>query len=139
MSRRRVVVTGLGIVSPVGNDVDTAWKNILAGKSGIGPIDTYDVSAFSTRFAGLVRDFKAEEWMGAKEIKRTDPFIHYGVAAAKQAVRDAGLEITDANRERIGVCVGSGIGGIGNIEEECGKLHAGGPRKVSPFFVPASI
>jgi 3-oxoacyl-[acyl-carrier-protein] synthase II len=139
MSRRRVVVTGLGIVSPVGNDVDTAWKNILAGKSGIGPIDTYDVSAFSTRFAGLVRDFKAEEWLGVKEIKRTDPFIHYGVAAAKQAVRDSGLEITDANRERIGVCVGSGIGGIGNIEEECGKLHAGGPRKVSPFFVPASI
>ncbi|MEC9364196.1 MAG: beta-ketoacyl-ACP synthase II [Pseudomonadota bacterium] len=139
MSRRRVVVTGLGIVSPVGNDVDTAWKNILAGQSGIGPITTYDASAFSTRFAGLIRDFKAEEWMGAKEIKRTDPFIHYGVAAAKQAVRDAGLEIGDANRERIGVCVGSGIGGIGNIEEECGKLHAGGPRKVSPFFVPASI
>ncbi|MES0875124.1 beta-ketoacyl-ACP synthase II [Sinimarinibacterium thermocellulolyticum] len=139
MSRRRVVVTGLGIVSPVGNDVDTAWKNILAGKSGIGPIDTYDVSAFSTRFAGLVRGFKAEDWMGVKEIKRTDPFIHYGVAAAKQAVRDAGLEITDANRERIGVCVGSGIGGIGNIEEECAKLRAGGPRKVSPFFVPASI
>ena len=139
MSRRRVVVTGLGIVSPVGNDVDTAWKNILAGQSGIGPITTYDASAFSTRFAGLIRDFKAEEWMGAKEIKRTDPFIHYGVAAAKQAVRDAGLEIGDANRERIGDCVGSGIGGIGNIEEECGKLHAGGPRKVSPFFVPASI
>ena len=139
MSRRRVVVTGLGIVSPVGNDVDTAWKNILAGQSGIGPITTYDASAFSTRFAGLIRDFKAEEWMGAKEIKRTDPFIHYGVAAAKQSVRDAGLEIDDANRERIGVCVGSGIGGIGNIEEECGKLHAGGPRKVSPFFVPASI
>ncbi len=139
MSRRRVVVTGLGIVSPVGNDVDTAWKNILAGQSGIGPITTYDASAFSTRFAGLIRDFKAEEWMGAKEIKRTDPFIHYGVAAAQQAVRDAGREIDDAHRERIGVCVGSGIGGIGNIEEECGKLHAGGPRKVSPFFVPASI
>ncbi len=139
MSRRRVVVTGLGIVSPVGNDVGTAWNNILAGKSGIGPITTYDVSAFTTRFAGLVRDFKPEDWMGAKEVKRTDPFIHYGVAAAKQAVRDAGLEITDANRERIGICVGSGIGGIGTIEEECAKLRAGGPRKVSPFFVPASI
>jgi 3-oxoacyl-[acyl-carrier-protein] synthase II len=139
MSRRRVVVTGLGIVSPVGNDVDTAWKNILAGRSGIGPITAYDVSAFSTRFGGMVKDFKAEDWLGVKEVKRTDPFIHYGVAAAKQAVRDAGLEITDTNRERIGVCVGSGIGGIGNIEAECAKLHAGGPRKVSPFFVPASI
>ncbi|QHS09487.1 beta-ketoacyl-ACP synthase II [Sinimarinibacterium sp. NLF-5-8] len=139
MSRRRVVVTGLGIVSPVGNDLVTAWDNILAGRSGIGPIDQYDVSAFSTRFAGLVRDFNAEDWMGVKEVKRTDSFIHYGVAAAKQAVRDAGLEITDANRERIGICVGSGIGGIGTIESECGKLHAGGPRKVSPFFVPASI
>jgi 3-oxoacyl-[acyl-carrier-protein] synthase II len=139
MSRRRVVVTGLGIVSPVGNDVDTAWKNILAGRSGIGPITAYDVSAFSTRFGGMVKDFKAEDWLGVKEVKRTDPFIHYGVAAAKQAVRDAGLEITDANRERIGICVGSGIGGIGSIEDECRKLHAGGPRKVSPFFVPSSI
>jgi 3-oxoacyl-[acyl-carrier-protein] synthase II len=139
MSRRRVVVTGLGIVSPVGNDIGTAWNNILAGKSGIGPITGFDVSAFTTKFAGLVKDFRPEEWMNAKDVKRTDPFIHYGVAAAKQAVRDAGLEITDANRERIGVCVGSGIGGIGTIEEECGKLHAGGPRKVSPFFVPASI
>ncbi|MEQ1440567.1 beta-ketoacyl-ACP synthase II [Fontimonas sp. SYSU GA230001] len=139
MSRRRVVVTGLGIVSPVGNDVDTAWKNILAGKSGIGPITGFDVSAYTTKFAGLVKDFRPEEWMSVKDVKRTDPFIHYGVAAAKQAVRDAGLDITDANRERIGVCVGSGIGGIGTIEEECGKLHAGGPRKVSPFFVPSSI
>ncbi|HEY1076332.1 MAG TPA: beta-ketoacyl-ACP synthase II [Fontimonas sp.] len=139
MSRRRVVVTGLGIVSPVGNDPVTAWKNILAGKSGIGPITGFDVSAYTTKFAGLVKDFKPEDWMGAKEVKRTDPFIHYGVAAAKQAVKDAGLEITDANRERIGVCVGSGIGGIGTIEEECAKLQAGGPRKVSPFFVPASI
>ncbi|MFP5305632.1 MAG: beta-ketoacyl-ACP synthase II [Gammaproteobacteria bacterium] len=139
MSRRRVVVTGLGIVSPVGNDVGTAWNNILAGKSGIGPITGFDVSAFTTKFAGLVKDFRPEEWMNAKDVKRTDPFIHYGVAAAKQAVRDAGLEITDANRDRIGVCVGSGIGGIGTIEEECGKLHGGGPRKVSPFFVPASI
>lgn len=139
MSRRRVVVTGLGIVSPVGNDVDTAWANILAGKSGIGPITRFDASAYTTRFAGLIRDFNPDEWMNPKDVKRTDEFIHYGVAAAKQAVIDAGLEITDANRDRIGVCVGSGIGGIGNIEVECGKLHAGGPRKVSPFFVPASI
>jgi 3-oxoacyl-[acyl-carrier-protein] synthase II len=139
MSRRRVVVTGMGIVSPVGSTLDTAWANVLAGKSGIGPITRYDVSAYSTRFAGLVAGFKAEEWMGPKEIKRTDPFIQYGVAAAKQAAIDAGLEVTDANRERIGICVGSGIGGIGTIEEECHALKAGGPRKVSPFFVPSSI
>ena len=104
MTRRRVVVTGLGIVSPVGSTVESAWTNILAGKSGIVPIEKYDVSAYSTKFAGLVAGFNAEEYMGPKEIRKTDPFIHYGVAAAKQAVKDAGLEITDANRERIGVC-----------------------------------
>src|SRR5689334_10970631 len=115
MTRRRVVVTGLGIVSPVGSSVALAWDNILKGKSGIRPIDTYDVSTFSTRFAGLVSaDFKAEEWMGPKEIRKTDPFIHYGVAAAKQALKDSGIEVTDANRERIGILVGSGIGGIGS-------------------------
>jgi 3-oxoacyl-[acyl-carrier-protein] synthase II len=139
MSRRRVVVTGLGIVSPVGNTVDSAWSNLLAGRSGIGPITSYDASAYSTRFAGLVRDFDPAQWMGPKEAKRVDPFIHYGVAAAKQAVQDAGLVITDDNRERIGICVGSGIGGIGTIEEECRTLHASGPRRVSPFFVPSSI
>jgi 3-oxoacyl-[acyl-carrier-protein] synthase II len=139
MSRRRVVVTGMGIVSPVGSTLQSAWSNVLAGKSGIVPINHYDVSAYSTRFAGLVADFRPEEWMGVKEIKRTDSFIQYGVAAAKQAVADAGLAVTDANRERIGICVGSGIGGIGTIEAECAALHKGGPRKVSPFFVPASI
>ncbi|MES2488469.1 MAG: beta-ketoacyl-ACP synthase II [Pseudomonadota bacterium] len=139
MSRRRVVVTGMGIVSPVGSTLETAWANVVAGKSGIVPIDYYDVSAYSTKFAGLVAGFRAEEWMGPKEIKRTDPFIQYGVAAAKQAVKDSGLEVTEENRERIGICVGSGIGGIGTIENECKALHAGGPRKVSPFFVPASI
>lgn len=139
MSRRRVVVTGMGIVSPVGSSLDTAWANVLAGHSGIGPITDYDVSAYSTKFAGLVAGFKAEEWMGPKEIKRTDRFIQYGVAAAKQAVKDCGIDVTDTNRDRIGVCVGSGIGGIGTIEEECHALKAGGPRKVSPFFVPSSI
>jgi 3-oxoacyl-[acyl-carrier-protein] synthase II len=134
-----VVVTGMGIVSPVGSDLATAWSNLLAGKSGIGPITSYDISAYSTRFAGLVAGFRAEDWMGNKEVRKTDPFIHYGVGAAKQAVADSGLEITDANRERIGVCVGSGIGGIGTIEEEVAALHKGGPRRVSPFFVPASI
>lgn len=139
MSRKRIVVTGLGIVSPVGNSVDAAWSNILAGKSGITPITRYDAAAFTTRFAGQILDFDATQWMSVKDVKRTDPFIHYGVAAAKQAVADSGLEITDANRERIGVLVGSGIGGIGTIEEECAKLYASGPKRVSPFFVPASI
>ena len=139
MSPRRVVVTGLGIVSPVGNDVTSAWAAILAGKSGIGPITHYDVSAYTTRFAGLIRDFRAEDWLSVKDVKRTDAFIHYGVAAAKQAIKDSGLEITDDNRERIGICVGSGIGGIGTIEEECRVLHEKGPKRVSPFFVPASI
>jgi 3-oxoacyl-[acyl-carrier-protein] synthase II len=137
--RRRVVITGLGVVSPVGNTVHDSWKAVCEGRSGIGPLDSYDSSAYSTRFAGLVRGFDASQWMGPKELKRTDPFIHYGVAAAKQAVVDAGLEITDTNRERIGVCVGSGIGGIGTIEEECGVLHKSGPRRISPFFVPSSI
>ncbi|MDR3415830.1 MAG: beta-ketoacyl-ACP synthase II [Nevskia sp.] len=139
MTYRRVVVTGMGIVSPVGSDIDTAWSSVVAGKSGIVPITAYDISAYSTRFAGLVSGFRAEDWMGAKEIRKTDRFIHYGVAAAKQAVRDAGLDITDANRDRIGICVGSGIGGIGTIEDEIEELHKNGPRRVSPFFVPSSI
>lgn len=139
MSRRRIVVTGLGIVSPVGNTIESAWESILAGRSGIGPIGYYDVSAYTTRFGGMIKDFRAEDYLGPKEVRRTDPFIHYGVAAAKQAIKDAGLEITDANRERIGICVGSGIGGIGTIESESAILHKSGPRKVSPFFVPSSI
>ena len=140
MTHRRVVVTGLGIVSPVGSSVDLAWSNILAGRSGIVPITHYDVSTYPTKFAGLVSpDFKPEDAMGPKELRKTDPFIHYGVAAAKQAIRDAGIEITDANRERIAVTVGSGIGGIGAIEEECRALHEKGVKRVSPFFVPSSI
>jgi len=140
MSRRRVVVTGLGIVSPVGSSVPLAWENILAGRSGIRAITSYDVSGFTTKFAGLVSDdFKAEQWMGPKEIRKTDPFIHYGVAAAKQAIQDSGLQITDANRDRIGILVGSGIGGIGSIEEQCLILKEKGLKRVSPFFVPSSI
>jgi 3-oxoacyl-[acyl-carrier-protein] synthase II len=140
MTRRRVVVTGMGIVSPVGNTVSTAWENILAGRSGIRPITAYDTTNFTTKFAGLVAEgFNAEEWLGPKEVRKTDPFIHYGVAAAKQALKDAGVEVTDANRDRIGVLVGSGIGGIGSIEEQCVVLKDKGPRRVSPFFVPSSI
>lgn len=130
----------MGIVSPVGSTLESAWSNILAGKSGIRPVTRYDISAYSTRFAGLVADdFVAQDYMGVKELRKTDPFIHYGVAAAKQALRDAGLEVTEEIRDRIGVCVGSGIGGIGTIEDECRKLHDKGPGRVSPFFVPASI
>jgi 3-oxoacyl-[acyl-carrier-protein] synthase II len=140
MSRRRVVVTGMGIVSPVGSSVPLAWDNILKGRSGIRPITAYDTANFTTKFAGLVSDdFKAEEWMGPKEIRKTDPFIHYGVAAAKQALKDSGLAVTDENRDRIGILVGSGIGGIGFIEDQCQVLHEKGPRRVSPFFVPGSI
>ena len=139
MSRPRIVVTGMGIVSPVGNDLATAWGNITAGKSGITPITRYDISTFPTKFAGQVLNFNAADWMNPKEARRVDPFIHYGVAAAKMAVKDSGLEISDANRERIGVCVGSGIGGIGTIEEQCNVLAKDGLRRVSPFFVPSSI
>ena len=140
MNRRRVVVTGMGIVSPVGCSIALAWDNVLKGKSGIRPIKAYDASTFTTRFAGEVsEDFKAEDWMGPKEIRKTDPFIHYGVAASKQALKDSGIEVTDANRDRIGILIGSGIGGIGTIEEQCVTLKEKGLKRVSPFFVPGSI
>src|ERR1043165_771772 len=140
MSRQRIVVTSIAIVSPVGSTLDGAWANILAGRSGIRPITKYDVSAYTTRFGGMVSDdFKVTDYLGPKEVRKTDPFIHYGVAAAKQALKDSGIEVTDANRERIGINVGSGIGGIGTIEEEVLKMDKGGPRRISPFFVPSSI
>ena len=138
-NRRRVVVTGLGAVTPLGNDASSSWEGILAGRSGIATITDYDVSAYSTRFAGLIKDFDASQWLGPKEVRKTDPFIHYGIAAAKQALQQSGLEVTEANRERIGICIGSGIGGIGTIEREVNVLSQKGPRRVSPFFVPASI
>jgi 3-oxoacyl-[acyl-carrier-protein] synthase II len=139
MSRRRVVVTGLGIVSPVGNSVATAWENLVAGRSGIDHITRFDASNFNCQIAGEVRGFEIEEYVSAKEARHMDTFIHYGLAAGIQAVRDSGLEITDANAERIGVVVGSGIGGLPLIEETNLDLTERGPRKISPFFVPASI
>ncbi|MGH8432598.1 MAG: beta-ketoacyl-ACP synthase II [Solimonas sp.] len=139
MSRRRVVVTGMGIVSPVGSSVDAAWRNVVEGRSGIVPIAKYDVSGFSTRFAGLVDGFTPEQYLGPKDLRKTDPFIHYGVAAAKQALQDSGLQVDDGNRARIGVCVGSGIGGLGTIEEESATQRERGPRRVSPFFIPSAI
>ena len=139
MSKRRVVITGLGIISPVGNTVAEAWGNILAGRGGIRPIESFDVSAFPVRFGGTVVGFDASQYIPSKDIKKMDPFIHYGIAAGCQAIADAGLEVTEANAERIGVAIGSGIGGLYTIEKQHAQLLEGGPRKVSPFFVPASI
>ena len=139
MSKRRVVITGLGIISPVGNTVAEAWENILAGRGGIRPIETFDVSAFPVRFGGTVVGFDAGQYIASKDIKKMDPFIHYGIAAGCQAIADAGLEVTETNAERIGVAIGSGIGGLYTIERQRAQLLEGGPRKVSPFFVPASI
>lgn len=139
MSKRRVVITGLGIVSPVGNDIATAWDNILAGRSGIGPITRFDASGFSTRIAGEVRGFDPAAHMPPKEVRHFDAFIHYGVAASSAALRDAGLEIGEALSERAGVVVGSGIGGLPLIEETHAEYGRRGIRRVSPFFVPGSI
>lgn len=139
MSKRRVVVTGLGMLSPLGNDVSTTWKNILAGQSGIGPITKFDASGMNTRFAGEVKDFDVEAYIPKKETKKMDVFIQFGIAAAKQALKDSGLTITDENAPRVGVTIGSGIGGLGLIEENHTKLTNSGPRRVSPFFVPSTI
>jgi 3-oxoacyl-[acyl-carrier-protein] synthase II len=139
MSKRRVVVTGMGMVSPVGNDVATAWKNVVAGNSGIGPITHFDASAFPTRIAGEVKGFDPAQYIAPKDIKKMDTFIHYGIAAGAEALKDSGIEITDANATRTGIAVGAGIGGIASIERTAIAYHEGGPRKISPFFVPGSI
>ena len=139
MSKRRVVVTGLGIISPVGLSVSDAWSNILAGKSGISPITEFDVSEFASQFGGRVIGFDAKDYIKPKDIKKMDPFIHYGMAAASQAIDDSGFEVTEENAYRIGVAVGSGIGGISSIEKGYDNFLNGGPRKISPFFVPQSI
>ena len=139
MTKRRVVITGLGMVSPVGLTVAESWKNILAGKGGIGPIEHFDVSAFSTRFGGSVWGFDPVNYMSAKDVKKMDPFIHYGVAAAKEAFEDSGLEVTEENAPRIGVAIGSGIGGLMGIEKGHNNYLNSGPRKISPFFVPSNI
>ena len=139
MSRRRVVVTGLGLISPVGNDVATGWGNLVAGRSGIGRITRFDAGAFTSQIAGEVKDFKVEDWMPAKEARHFDTFIHYGIAASSQAVRDAGITADNTNPERVGVIVGSGIGGLPMIEDNHTELVNRGPRRVSPFFVPGSI
>jgi 3-oxoacyl-[acyl-carrier-protein] synthase II len=140
VSKRRVVITGLGIVSPVGSTVKSAWDTVLAGQSGIGPITRFDVSAFPVRFGGQVRDFDVAQYMPSKEARRMDDFMHYGVAAGVQAVTDSGIDFSKSDAARCGAICGAGIGGLDTIETEYGEyLKAMSPRKISPFFVPASI
>ena len=139
MSKRRVVVTGLGMLSPVGNTVESTWNALLAGQSGISLIDHFDTSAYATKFAGLVKNFNSEDFISRKDARKMDAFIQYGIAAGMQAMQDAQLDITEANASRIGAAIGSGIGGLGLIEENHSSLVNGGPRKISPFFVPSTI
>lgn len=139
MSKRRIVVTGLGMLTPVGNTVEESWKNIVAGKSGIAPITSFDTTNFPVKISGSVKDFDASLYIPPKDQKKMDAFIHYGIAAGIQALEDSGLEVTDENAERIGVAIGSGIGGLPGIEKNRDQFVAGGARKISPFFVPSSI
>jgi 3-oxoacyl-[acyl-carrier-protein] synthase II len=139
LSKRRVVVTGLGLLTPVGNTVEESWKNIVAGKSGIAPITAFDASGFSARISGSVKDFDASLYISNKDMKKMDTFIHYGLAAGIQALDDSGIEVSEENADRIGVAIGSGIGGLPTIEKNRDAFVAGGPRKISPFFVPSSI
>ena len=139
MSKRRVVITGLGAVSPVGNNVSDSWESVLDGSSGIAPLNAFDTSGFATRFGGAIKDLDITKYIPAKDAKRMDGFIHYGIAAGCQAIWDSGLEIDESNAERIGVAVGAGIGGITGIERAYGIYSESGPRKISPFFVPGNI
>ncbi len=139
MGQRRVVITGLGCISPVGNNVADMWNAVTSGKSGIGPITRFDASAFSTTFAGEVKNFRLEDYIPGKESRHMDTFIHYGMAAGIQAIEDSGLVVTEENADRIGVNIGSGIGGLPMIERTHAELEKRGPRRISPFFVPSSI
>jgi len=139
VAKRRVVVTGLGMLSPLGNDIDSTWSRLLDGQSGIGPITQFDASDFNTRFAGQVDDFDVEQYIPKKETKKMDRFIQLGIAAGIQALRDSGLTVDSTNAKRVGVSIGSGIGGLGLIEENHRKFLSGGVKRVSPFFVPSTI
>jgi 3-oxoacyl-[acyl-carrier-protein] synthase II len=139
LGKRRVVITGMGMVSPVGLSVKESWESILAGKSGIAPITHFDTTGFSTTFGGSVKNFDPTNYISAKDAKKMDAFIHYGMAASIEAFEDSGLEVTEENAERIGVAVGSGIGGLPGIEKGYAAYADGGPRKISPFFVPSNI
>jgi len=139
LSRRRVVITGLGIISPVGNSVSDAWASILAGVSGINKISRFDASRLTCQIAGEIRNFDLALYLERKEARHMDTFIHYGMAAGMQAIRDSGIEVTAENAERIGVNIGSGMGGLPMIEQTQREVIAGGPRKISPFFIPSTI
>ncbi|MCS3902636.1 3-oxoacyl-[acyl-carrier-protein] synthase II [Methylohalomonas lacus] len=139
MTKRRVVVTGLGMVSPVGNTVAESWDNILAGKSGAAPISHFDTTGFSVTFSAPVKDLNLGDYLSPKDARKMDPFIHYGMVAGIQALADSGLEVTEENAPRIGVAIGSGIGGLPGIEKGTQAYLEGGPRKVSPFYVPSNI
>jgi len=139
VSKRRVVVTGLGLVTPVGNTVDTTWKALLSGKSGIAPITKFDASEFTTRFSGSVKDFDVEQYLTKKDARKMDLFIQYGMAAGIQAIQDSGLDMSKVNPGRVGTAIGAGMGGMWLIEQNHSALMNGGPRKISPFFVPSTI
>lgn len=139
MSKRRVVVTGMGMITPLGNDLHSSWQNLLAGKSGADFITHFDTEQYGTKFAAMVKDLDLTEYVAKKDGKKMDLFIQYGIAASIQAIKDSGIEVTEQNAERIGAAIGSGIGGLGLIEENHSKLVASGPRKLSPFFVPSTI
>ena len=139
MSQRRVVVTGMGMISPLGNDLASSWDGIVNGRSGLGPITSFDASLFTTRIAGEIRDFDPALYMSPKDVKKMDAFIHYGIAASLMAMDDSGLEVNEGNAERIGAIIGAGIGGILGIEEQTAKYLEGGPRKISPFYIPSTI
>jgi 3-oxoacyl-[acyl-carrier-protein] synthase II len=139
VGKRRVVVTGLGLVTPLGNSVNETWKNVLNGKSGIAPITHFDTTDFPVKFGGSIRNFNPEDYIPKKDIKKMDPFIHYGIAAGIQAFEDSGIEITEENAGRIGIAIGSGIGGLPGIEKGTHNIIDGGPRRVSPFYVPSNI
>jgi 3-oxoacyl-[acyl-carrier-protein] synthase II len=136
---RRVVVTGMGLVTPVGHDVESSWASVVAGRSGVALIDSFDVSQYSTRFSASVRDFDIEPYLNSKEARKLDTFVQFGVAAGIQAMQSSGLEIREDNARRIGCAIGSGIGGIGQIEKNTDIVSSSGPRRISPFFVPGSI
>ena len=138
MSKRRVVITGLGLLSPVGNNVTESWNNIIQGKSGVKPITSFDISEFETKFAATV-DIGVEDFLDKKEVRRTDPFIQYGLIASKECIEDSLIDLDNTDLSKFGVSIGSGIGGLGTIEENKTKLAENGPKKISPFFVPGAI
>ncbi|MEF3081170.1 beta-ketoacyl-ACP synthase II [Luteimonas sp. SMYT11W] len=139
MAKRRVVITGIGILSPLGNDLASSWDGIVNGRSGIGPITHFDATNFATRIAGEVKGFDATQWIAPKDVKKMDPFVHYGVAGGLMAIADAGIDVRESDAERIGVAIGAGIGGLKGIEDTAIKYAEGGPRKISPFYVPSTI